>query len=495
MSIFKQYINIDNHVIKFLNEHDLANLSQVNTYYSNLIKPKIQQLINFFAKNKKCDKNILFLDAIKTGELSVCTYLKDRYKMLNATLNDAFVKSCSKGFFNIIKWLSTLIEIKRDTYVFKDSFSSACKNNNQEIAIWLVKNYSCDRDDDIFGDMSLFCICCQFGALETAKYIYSRNKVNLQNNNSDIIVSCCINNPNLEFIQWLDQIGVNIYEPREMLFKFCCDHGYFSIAKWMYDNKNFDINGTYYYNFAIACMNGHINIAKWIYSINEDIPENVFEILLVKTYDLKYMFNWLCDIMKSKNMKYNSVAFYENEAKKPNKIESISEIKSESESYSNHERESLLKSESESEPESEAHDISTETNSSYENSSQESPENNYKELQDEIYIVNSSEKTQNHMYLHKIKVNSKEVIVPISVNIQQTANLIKFNINFEANVNNTNSEGSQESYNTRESSKDYKSSESYNGSEDYKYSDNESKESEYCDERINFYESSSESDY
>lgn len=79
MSIFI-IIDIDTILINFLSIDDLRCLYQANKYYYGLIKPRLQDYINFYKKvayivsvsmNKN---NTLFIQSIYYGKLEVCKY-------------------------------------------------------------------------------------------------------------------------------------------------------------------------------------------------------------------------------------------------------------------------------------------------------------------------------------------------------------------------------------------------------------------------------------
>lgn len=343
MSIFDKVTDIDHYIFQFLNEHDLARLSQVNRYYNLIISPLLNNLADFFKYNKNHSSEDLFMKAVKIGNLSICKYLYGAFFVSSIMLKHAYVKSAREGHLNVLKWLHLLI-IKRhdfeDTQV--SSFQASCENGYEDIAIWIASQSSSKN-------FVYFTLSCEYNLLKTAKYLYAQGFVNMQNDNKDICDTCCLGNIGVEFMEWFVSLGLDIHNSRAILFHDCCRNNNLDVAKWLYRHTNIDVYSHEYLDFRLACEYGYLNVAKWMFSINNQIPEYVLQQLLIKVCHRKFVFEWLCYIMKLKNYKYHDADFY-----KQHYVNSEDETYDESNTEPNNESENELGNESNTELENES---------------------------------------------------------------------------------------------------------------------------------------------
>ena len=77
---------------------------------------------------------------------------------------------------------------------------------------------------------------CENGQLTVAKWLYSRGNVNIHANN-------------------------------EHAFQLSCKNGHLAVAQWLYSLGNVDIHVSDKYAFKYSCKNGHLAVAKWLYSL------------------------------------------------------------------------------------------------------------------------------------------------------------------------------------------------------------------------------------
>ena len=72
----------------------------------------------------------------------------------------------------------------------------------------------------------------------------------------------------------LDDFSKNFLEKANDDFTKNCLNGHLTVAKWLYSRENIDINAKNK-AFELSCQNGHFAIAQWLYSLgNVDIHIN-----------------------------------------------------------------------------------------------------------------------------------------------------------------------------------------------------------------------------
>ena len=309
MSLFSA-TDIDQYIITFLNEHDLTQLSGVNRYYNSVTKPYLQDIITFFNKTKNLSPDEMFTRARNFNKISVCKYLFDYYPISNDAIDDAYEGSAQDGNLDMIKWLHPMIGKESCiTELLIRSIMFACGNSHEDIAIW-IREHMTD-----YNDVGIFIICCEYDCIKFAKYLVNKCAFDIMKHHDKIAKHCCEGSISIEFMEWLVSMGLNINYKDCILFRCCCRSGNLKVAKWLYNRVKIDMYAENYCNFIGVCEHGHLNIAKWMFSINDAIPEKVFQDLLPKVCNLKYVFEWISQIMTLNNYKHQNINDYKKQIK------------------------------------------------------------------------------------------------------------------------------------------------------------------------------------
>lgn len=68
---------------------------------------------------------------------------------------------------------------------------------------------------------------------------------------------------------------IDIHYDEDYMFKYCCSHGFLTIAIYLFDmakrdtNNLIDIKSEDNYAFKWSCINGHLNVAIWLYELGK----------------------------------------------------------------------------------------------------------------------------------------------------------------------------------------------------------------------------------
>lgn len=142
----------------------------------------------------------------------------------------------------------------------------ACQKGNIKIIQWLCENGA----NIFFDDFLPIMYCCYFNHFSALKWIF------LYLTNKNLLLN------EITFIM-------------ERSFRICCSYGYLTIAKWLYDKfKNHLSEITYNDIFLDCCSIGNLNVLKWLStlelrnSIDYDIV-SICAAVCEKTHALKFI--------------------------------------------------------------------------------------------------------------------------------------------------------------------------------------------------------------
>ena len=173
MSIF-EVKDLDNILLQFLSIDDLRALCQINKYYNQLIRIRLQgyydffnivdtiKIPNYFGNNK------VFMKAIQIGNLNVCKYLFNKNKYdIHASNEFAFQLGCEKGHLHIAQWFFSFgnVDIHTDT---DWAFRWSCSNGHLNVAKWL---FSLGKIDIHAKNCYAFQNSCLNGHLNVAQWL------------------------------------------------------------------------------------------------------------------------------------------------------------------------------------------------------------------------------------------------------------------------------------------------------------------------------------
>ncbi len=131
-------------------------ISSINAASYLNCEDKLNELIILlhFSKNgdillSYLNEDLLFhYNRIKYGnsfkETLIINDMLDLFKRFNDPLPGDFILACNFGSINIVKWISSSIEIDKDTN--SEGYLSACKNNHFELIKWIFTYGEVDSD-------------------------------------------------------------------------------------------------------------------------------------------------------------------------------------------------------------------------------------------------------------------------------------------------------------------------------------------------------------
>ena len=150
--------------------------------------------------------------------------------------------------------------------ITKEKFEEYCSKNNLRYKF----NYKHYAERELLKNWNnniLFIVLCQYGYLETLKWILTIEKINIHINDEEaFFCSCCIGN--LEVAKWLIEISkeneekINIHINNEEVFRFSCHN--VKIAKWLLEiskenGEIINIHANDEEAFIKSCINGQRN--------------------------------------------------------------------------------------------------------------------------------------------------------------------------------------------------------------------------------------------
>lgn len=146
MSIFRQYRDVDEILIKFLDVKSLCRLSQTNCYYKN----KLAKILN----NLRC-----FFDYEKTSYLGIKDNINDNNKLL--------LKSIIYGKSDVVKYIYT--NYQPDLHYYDEyPFQLACKYCDSSVVEWMI---SLDKFDIKCNDNLAYKYACESRNLAVIKIL------------------------------------------------------------------------------------------------------------------------------------------------------------------------------------------------------------------------------------------------------------------------------------------------------------------------------------
>lgn len=227
--------------------------------------------------------NYLCYKDIKNVILSIKLNVLDEFsKQILCKAGEGFIECCMKGEYDTVLWLyknETIDEITQ-----QKGFILACANGHLNI-VKLVYNHGIIKinpDKDPFGldnnvlKKNVLELCCSYGRLEVAQWLYSIENYKKNILTSIFIISSCIGGK-LSIAQWLYSIiREEPFFTLEFIFVQSCIYGNFELVQWIFSLENNDISlWSYNRAFQTSCKHGHLNIAQWLYNtIDIDIHRN-----------------------------------------------------------------------------------------------------------------------------------------------------------------------------------------------------------------------------
>jgi hypothetical protein len=237
--------DIDLLLIEFLAVDDLRSLYQVNKFYWNLIRRKLQVFHLFFGDyNQKRPKSLrphnphnMLIEAIKYGKVEICEYICSKYGIdIHYDNEEAFRTCCSFNLEELAQWLYSRSNFSINIRVAEDlCFSHACLNGNLKMAKWLLE---LDNTIDTHGTRE-----------RALRYACEGGHLNV--------------------IKWLFEISSNrnIYLCDGLLFRNACEYGELKLVKLLYGiDENIDVNQWGTRAFYMSLNREDVEIAKFMFS-------------------------------------------------------------------------------------------------------------------------------------------------------------------------------------------------------------------------------------
>jgi len=184
--------------------------------------------------------------------------------------------------------------------ITKEKFEEYCSKNNLRYKF----NYKHYAERELLKNWNnniLFIVLCQYGYLETLKWILTIEKINIHINDEEAFRMSC-KNKNLELAQWLID--------NKTIYKVNC---FVSKIIWRFAPNDFDIskeNGNIidiHVNdeeaFFCSCCIGNLEVAKWLIEISKENEEKINihinneEVFRFSCHNVKIA-KWLLEISK-----------------------------------------------------------------------------------------------------------------------------------------------------------------------------------------------------
>jgi hypothetical protein len=118
--------------------------------------------------------------------------------------------------------------------IAEERFNDACEKGDIKEAKRIFKLTDLDLSN---GDgMWAFRLCCLYGSLKVAKWLYKKAR----------------------------HVGGCVIDPDYYCFDCSCMCGHIKVAKWLYSLGDIDIHHDDNIAFRRTCERGHIEVAKWL---------------------------------------------------------------------------------------------------------------------------------------------------------------------------------------------------------------------------------------
>ena len=133
---------------------------------------------------------------------------------------------------------------------------------------------------------------------EFEEYCSKNNLKSDWNNNDLFIILCCYGY--IETLKWLyTKEIINIHTNNESAFIFCCKYGKIEVAKWLMEisKKNGEIINIHANNeeaFRKSCRNENLEVAKWLCSLCDEYYIKIKDDKIVK-YGITNVFDKYLD--------------------------------------------------------------------------------------------------------------------------------------------------------------------------------------------------------
>lgn len=181
-------------------------------------------LIGFTDKPKKY-KNILdsiFLDNVN-----------------GRNIHEIYKNLCRRGELKTIKWISSIIECENTIYDYHETACCfAIYKGHVDILKWLHSIYNFKRDNELIPDCIKY--AAEYGYMAIFKWLHSTFKLTRE----EIIIR------------------------NNKAFRFAAQYGHLNVCKWLHSTFGLTKKDALSFNnyaFLWAIHNGHLNVCKWLY--------------------------------------------------------------------------------------------------------------------------------------------------------------------------------------------------------------------------------------
>ena len=194
MSIFGDHRDLDSVLISFLDIDDLRNLYQVNKYYHDLIKPKLQEYIDVCSQTTPLE--MFHNNAIKTNNINIIKYVVNRINPRTTKLLWRFLATTVNLDNNVLEYLNTLDNICDYTKEIFFIFDNAYKHH---VHIDVIEWYFTKLAMSIEKYEIIFKVSCKYGRLDICQRLIKR--LNLVIYNTYFYEACIYGQ--IKIVEWL----------------------------------------------------------------------------------------------------------------------------------------------------------------------------------------------------------------------------------------------------------------------------------------------------
>lgn len=238
------------------------------------------------------DYNIIFAKVCEHGRLDVAKWLVANYKIDISSYNEkAFRESCKNGHHEVAKWLIQISELPgqkkininaRSEYAFRYS----CANSRPDIAEWLIRLGESDNYTKININCkeysSAFMLCFKNNNAEMARWLVQFaefNYTHIKYDAQQLFFNCCTTG-NIKMAKLLIQLGniddhykFDVNSENNLGFGHCCAGGHIEMGKWLLQlcetDKYNSISIDYGYVINKCCVSDNVDAAQWLIQLYE----------------------------------------------------------------------------------------------------------------------------------------------------------------------------------------------------------------------------------